>query len=243
MTGWRKNTTKSRAMDFKKEAAKAALQLVKPGSTVGFGAGSTMAYLIGLIGEDAALAFSLTTLSSSFTTRQLLLQMGFTVQEAGRVMRLDLYFDGCDQFDRRLSALKSGGGVHTSEKVLAAMADEFILVGDAAKRVERLEATYPLVLEVIPEALGYVSDRVRQFFKPIRSELRLSDKKDGAVITERGNFLIDCWFDPFPEPAVINERVIGIPGVLEHSLFYNMAHRAIVAGADGVKQYSRSGLI
>jgi ribose 5-phosphate isomerase len=42
---------------------------------------------------------------------------------------------------------------------------------------------------------------------------------------------------------VINERVTGIPGVLEHSLFYNMAHRAIVAGADGVKQYSRSGLI
>jgi ribose 5-phosphate isomerase A len=230
-------------MDFKKEAAKAALQMVKPGSTVGFGAGSTMMHLIDLIVADAGLAFGLTTLSSSFTTRRLLEQKGFSVQETGRTMRLDLYFDGCDQFDRRLSALKSGGGVHTSEKVLAAMADEFILVGDAAKRVERLEAKYPLVLEVIPEALGYVSDRVQQFFRPVKSELRLSDKKDGAVITERGNFLIDCWFDPFPEPAVINDRVIGIPGILEHSLFYNMAHRAIVAGQDGIKQYSRSGLL
>jgi ribose 5-phosphate isomerase A len=243
MTGWRRNTIKFAAMDFKKEAAAAALPLIRPGSTIGFGAGSTMQYMIDLIGEDAGLASGLTTLTSSFTTRRLLEQKGFSIQETGRTMRLDLYFDGCDQFDRRLSALKSGGGVHTSEKVLAAMADEFILVGDAAKRVERLEATYPLVLEVIPEALGYVSDRVRQFFKPVRSELRLSDKKDGAVITERGNFLIDCWFDPFPEPAVINERVIGIPGVLEHSLFYNMAHRAIVAGPDGVKQYSRSGLL
>jgi ribose 5-phosphate isomerase A len=225
--------------DFKKEAAREALKLIRADSTVGFGAGSTMANLIGLIREDAALAASLKTLSSSFTTRQLLRQQGFSVQDSGSTAQIDFYFDGCDQFDRRLSALKSGGGVHTSEKVLAAMADEFILVGDAGKRVERLGPTYPLVLEVIPEALAYVSDRIKRFFSPVRSELRLSDKKDGAVITERGNFLIDCWFDPFPEPAVINERMIGIPGILEHSLFYNLAQRAIVAGPEGVRYYTR----
>lgn len=223
------------------EAAKEALKLIRPGSTIGFGAGSTMANLIGLIKGDEALAASLITLTSSFTTRRLLLQEGFAVREMGWVDRVDLYFDGCDQFDRRLSALKSGGGVHTTEKVLASMADEFIIVGDYAKRVERLEPTYPLVLEVIPEALAYVSDRVQRFFNPVRSELRLSNKKDGAVITERGNFLIDCWFDPFPEPAVINDRMAGIPGVLEHSLFYNLAQRAIVAGPDGVQYFTRSG--
>jgi ribose 5-phosphate isomerase A len=225
--------------DFKKEAAREALKLIRPDSTVGFGAGSTMANLIGLIREDPAFAASLTTLSSSFTTRQLLRQLGFSLLDSGSTAQLDLYFDGCDQFDRRLSALKSGGGVHTAEKVLAAMADEFILVGDAGKRVERLGPGYPLVLEVIPEALAYVSDRVKRFFSPVRSELRLSDKKDGAVITERGNFLIDCWFDPFPEPAVINERMIGIPGILEHSLFYNLAQRAIVAGPEGVRYYTK----
>ncbi len=224
--------------DFKKEAAREALKLIRADGTVGFGAGSTMASLIGLIKEDAALAASLKTLSSSFTTRQLLRQLGFSVQDSGSTAQIDFYFDGCDQFDRRLSALKSGGGVHTSEKVLAAMADEFILVGDAGKRVERLGPAYPLVLEVIPEALAYVSDRVKRFFNPVRSELRLSDKKDGAVITERGNFLIDCWFDPFPEPALINERMIGIPGILEHSLFYNLAQRAIVAGPEGVRYYT-----
>ena len=225
------------------EAAKEALRSVRAGSVIGFGAGSTMANLIGLIREDEALAASLTALSSSFTTRELLRQKGFLVLEAGCTSSLDLYVDGCDQFDRRLSALKSGGGVHTSEKVLAAMAEEFILVGDAGKRVERLGVEYPLVLEVIPEALAYVSDRVQRFFQPVRSVLRRSNKKDGAVITERGNFLIDCWFDPFPEPAVINDRLLGIPGILEHSLFYNLAHRAIVAGPDGIRQYSRSGAL
>lgn len=228
-------------MDYKMQAAKEALKLIRRDSVVGFGAGSTMANLIGLIKKDEALAASLTTLSSSFTTRRLLEQQGFAVREMGWMDRVDLYFDGCDQFDRRLSALKSGGGVHTSEKVLASMADEFIIVGDAAKRVERLESTYPLVLEVIPEALAFVSDRVKKFFNPVKSELRLSNKKDGAVITERGNFLIDCWFDPFPEPAVINDRLAGMPGVLEHSLFYNLAQRAIVAGPDGIEYFTRSG--
>jgi len=223
------------------EAAKEALKLIRPGSTIGFGAGSTMANLIGLIKGDEALAASLITLTSSFTTRRLLQQQSFAVREMGWTDRVDLYFDGCDQFDRRLSALKSGGGVHTTEKVLASMADEFIIVGDFAKRVERLEPTYPLVLEVIPEALSFVSDRVKKFFNPVKSELRLSNKKDGAVITERGNFLIDCWFDPFPEPAVINDRMAGIPGVLEHSLFYNLAQRAIVAGPDGIQYFTRSG--
>ena len=228
-------------MDYKMEAAKEALKLIRPGSTIGFGAGSTMANLIGLIKGDEALAASLITLTSSFTTRRLLQQQSFAVREMGWTDRVDLYFDGCDQFDRRLSALKSGGGVHTTEKVLASMADEFIIVGDFAKRVERLEPTYPLVLEVIPEALSFVSDRVKKFFNPVKSELRLSNKKDGAVITERGNFLIDCWFDPFPEPAVINDRMAGIPGVLEHSLFYNLAQRAIVAGPEGIQYFTRSG--
>jgi ribose 5-phosphate isomerase A len=228
-------------MDYKMEAAKEALKLIRPGHTIGFGAGSTMANLIGLIKGDTALSASLLTLTSSFTTRRLLQQEGFALREMGWADRVDLYFDGCDQFDRRLSALKSGGGVHTTEKVMASMADEFIIVGDFAKRVERLEPTYPLVLEVIPEALAFVSDRVKKFFNPVRSELRLSNKKDGAVITERGNFLIDCWFDPFPEPAVINDRMAGIPGVLEHSLFYNLAQRAIIAGPDGIRYYTRSG--
>ena len=227
--------------DFKKEAAAAALPLIRPGCTVGFGAGSTIAHLINLVSEDSVLMGSLQVLTSSFATRELLREKGWTPGETGKTAQLALYFDGCDQFDRRLSALKSGGGIHTSEKVLAAMADEFILVGDSAKRVERLDGRYPLVLEVIPEAMEYVSDRVKRFFHPFRSALRLSNKRDGAVITERGNFLIDCWFDPFPEPAVINDRLLALPGILEHSLFYNLAHRAIVAGPEGIKQYARSG--
>ena len=225
--------------DYKQQAAAEAAKLIQPDSTIGLGAGSTMTHLIAAIKSVANLAPSLTVASSSFTTRQTLLQQGFNVKESGWLARLDYYFDGCDQFDWRLTALKSGGGVHAAEKVLAAMADQFILVGDTSKRVDKLTNTFPLVVEVIPEALAYVSDRLRRFFNPTRSELRGSDKKDGAVITERGNFLIDNWFDTFPEPGILNDRVTSLPGVLEHSLFFNMAHKAITAGPDGIVVYTK----
>jgi len=221
--------------DYKQQAAREAAKLIKPGATIGLGAGSTMTHLI----DSIKTIPNLTIASSSFATRQLLLQQGFNVKESGWLAHLDYYFDGCDQFDWRLTALKSGGGVHAAEKVLAAMAKNFILVGDSTKRVDKLTNTYPLVVEVIPEALTFVSDRLKRFFNPIRSELRLSDRKDGAVITERGNFLIDNWFDSFPEPGILNDRVTSLPGVLEHSLFFNMAHRAITAGPDGIQQYTK----
>jgi ribose 5-phosphate isomerase A len=213
--------------------------LISAGETVGFGGGSTIAHLIGALKQDPVLAGSLSTIASSFLTRHRLLQEGFVVLDTGWASRVDWYFDGCDQFDRRINALKSGGGIHTSEKVLAAMADQFVIVGDHTKRVERFDTTYPLVVEVLPEALGYVSDRLKQFFKPVRSEVRLSDKKDGPVITERGNFLIDSWFGIFPEPALLNERVIAIAGILDHSLFFNMAHRAVTAGPGGIQVYTK----
>ncbi|MES1216715.1 MAG: ribose 5-phosphate isomerase A [Bacteroidota bacterium] len=221
--------------DYKKEAAKAALQFIKKGHVVGFGAGSTIKYLVDFIAEDNSLAKSLTVFTSSFATRNHLHQLGFTVNDPATIHHLDLYFDGCDQFDSNLNVLKSGGGIHTMEKLLAGMATEFIILGDESKYVEKLHATYPLVIEVIPEAISLVLYRLKEIFNSADAVIRLSDKKDGAVITEHGNYLVDVMFKNLPEPEFINSKVKGITGVLEHSLFYQMAHKAVIAGVSGVK--------
>lgn len=225
--------------DLKKEAAAAALSYIRKDSTVGFGAGTTIAHLIGFIKEDAILAASLNTVTSSFSTRLLLETAGFRVREMGSTDRIDLYFDGCDQFDRNLNALKSGGGIHTREKILAAMAREFILIGDESKYVEQLDGKYPLVLEIIPDALSFVLTRWSEVFENSSATVRLADKKDGAVITENGNYLVDCRFSRFPEPARVNELAGLLPGVLEHSLFYGLAHRAFIAGENGTRTLSK----
>ncbi|HVU55966.1 MAG TPA: ribose-5-phosphate isomerase RpiA [Puia sp.] len=221
--------------DLKQQAALAAVKLVKENSIVGFGAGSTIACLVNGIKTRPELAGTITTVTSSYNTRLLLQQSGFAVREMGDLQEIDVYFDGCDQFDVRLNALKSGGGIHTREKILASMAREFVLIGDASKYVEKLDGKYPLVVEVIPDALAFVMSRLQQLLNPSECRVRMSDKKDGAVITENGNYLLDCRWTVFPDPELVNEKVIRIPGVLEHSLFFNIARLGIIAGADGIK--------
>lgn len=221
--------------DLKQVAAKAAMDFIKPGQLIGVGAGSTIAHLVNFLKEEVTLAKSITTVTSSFNTRQLLLENGFHTKEIGEVSQLDIYFDGCDQFDHQLNALKSGGGIHTREKLLAAMADKFILIGDGAKYVGQLYTTFPVVIEVIPEALPFVMLQLKKTFSLANPVIRMSNKKDGAVITENGNLLIDIFFRSFPPLDSLNERLKEIPGILETSLFYNMAHAAIIAGKKGVE--------
>ncbi|WP_160714123.1 ribose 5-phosphate isomerase A [Chitinophaga solisilvae] len=222
-------------IDYKKVAAVAAVAYIQPGMTVGFGAGSTMAHMINRLKEVPELVAEVAVVTSSYNTRQLLLEAGFRLQEPGMMAALDIYFDGCDQFDVSLNALKSGGGIHTKEKLLAAMATRFVLVADGSKYVERLYTTFPVVIEVIPEAVTFVLRRIRELFREVNPQLRLSNRRDGAVMTDNGNMLIDIWFTQFPELAEINPLLKGIPGVLETSLFYWMAHEAVIAGRNGVE--------
>lgn len=221
--------------DYKMEAAKAAIKLIKPGQCIGLGAGTTIANMLSLLALEGGLASSLTFVSSSFKTTALIIGHGFNVQSIALTKSPDIYFDGCDQFDTELNALKSGGGIHTSEKILAAMAAEFILTGDSAKFVPKLDTTFPLVIEVLPAALPIVMRQLSSYFPDAGITVRMSDKKDGAAVTDNGNLLLDIYFTQIPALDKLNVQVKMIPGVVEHSLFYRMAAKAIIAGVEGVK--------
>jgi len=221
--------------DYKLEAAKAAFKFIKAEQTIGLGAGTTVFHLVDMIRQDHDLAQSVVLVSSSFKTNAYLQQHGLHVKSSAMVKHLDIYFDGCDQFDQELSALKSGGGIHTSEKVLASMASEFILMGDEGKRVTRLDTTYPMVIEILPQALQIVLDRVQAAFPDAAIKLRMSNQKDGAVISENGNLLADVQFATLPNWQQLNTQVKMIPGIVEHSLFYQMATKAVIAGENGIQ--------
>ncbi|MES2426598.1 MAG: ribose 5-phosphate isomerase A [Bacteroidota bacterium] len=219
--------------DYKMEAAKAALQFIKPGQTIGVGAGSTIANLLSLLVVDTELLSSLTFATSSFKTAGLIMEHGFRFIASENVQHIDIYFDGCDQFDAQLNALKCGGGIHTSEKIMATLAKEFILIGDVSKSVISLDNTYPLVLEVLPTALILVKQWISDHIPTANITMRMSTQKDGAVITENGNYLLDVHFAEMISLQNMNAFKM-IPGVVEHSLFMGIASKAIVAGPDGI---------
>ncbi|HEY4323820.1 MAG TPA: ribose 5-phosphate isomerase A [Mucilaginibacter sp.] len=220
--------------DYKVEAAKAALQLIKPNQTIGLGAGTTVSHLVSMISQKSELWPSLIFTSSSFKTTALLQEQGLRVQSPSLLSYLDIYFDGCDQFDSQLNALKSGGGIHTTEKILASMAKEFILIGDEGKFVQELGTKYPLVIEILPQALQVVLSRLNSDFPDAQIKLRMSNQKDGAVISENGNLLADIYFAKAFEPQKINIWIKMIPGIVDHSLFYRMASKALIAGEKGI---------
>ena len=222
-------------MDLKKEAAQRAITFINHKATVGLGVGSTIAYLVDLLAEEIKKGLEVTVCTSSFTTHQLLLTKGFAVQPIASIREIDIYLDGCDQLDNQLNALKSGGGIHTHEKLLASMAGQFLLVGDEAKYSEHFDTRFPLVIEFLPEALSFVPATIQKLFPGVKNVMRMNDKKEGPVITINGNYLLDVWFTTWPELILINPVMKGITGVVETSLFYNLAHKAILAGKDGIK--------
>lgn len=221
--------------DHKQAAAKAAATMISAGQTIGLGAGKTIAFLAEHLSADPQLMQSLTVTSSSFDTTALLYARGFKLVTPSLISRLDIYFDGCDVFDRQLNALKSGGGIHVMEKLLAAAADRFILLGDTGKFEATLNPKYPLAIEFLPQALGIVRSKISLLFPGTKFVQRMSTEKNGALISDNGNMLADVYFDVFPDLEQLDVQVKMIPGIVGHSLFYQMAHQAVISGDDGIQ--------
>jgi ribose 5-phosphate isomerase A len=222
-------------MNLKQEAAKAAIAFIRSGTAVGLGAGATMVYMVEFLKEVNP---DIQLYTSSSATRTVLEQNGFKVNDIAAVAYLDVYFDGCDQFDKDLNAFKSGGGIHTDEKLFASMAKEFILVGDESKYAEQLTNKYPLVVEVLPQAITYAMADIRQLFAGVNVNIRY-DVNNDIIVTRNGNYLLDVRFDVLPEIRTMNPTIKSLTGIVETSLFYNMAAKAIIAGDDGVRILER----
>ena len=222
-------------MNLKRIAAEEAVKFIKNNTSVGLGDGSTIAYMVEFLKEEN---LNLLLYTSSDSTKKILEQSGFSVNDFSAIHSLDIYFDGCDQFDKNLNALKSGSGIHTTEKLLASMAKQFILVCDESKYVEELETKFPVVIEVIPAAVKFVQYKIKELFTDAKTQIRY--KNNEPVITKYSNQLIDIWFDIFPELSILNFLLKNITGVLETSLFYNLASKAILAGTDGIRILEKS---
>jgi ribose 5-phosphate isomerase A len=222
-------------MDFRQSAAAKAMDLIRDQMVLGLGGGRTIATLVGLLKDKAAPFRHMQLVTSSKETRRLLEDSGFSVLETSRVKKLDLYIDGCDQMDKDFNLLKSTGGIHTQEKLLASMAKEFVVLLDRSKYRPGFDFQFPLTLEVLPEAAAFVQDRACGLYPGLKTTIRIDEKTSLAKQTANGNWLIDLRFGAWPPLFEINPKLNEITGVVETSLFYQMANRAIVAGESGVE--------
>lgn len=215
---------------MKKECAREALKYIKDNTIIGLGGGSTISYLVSFI-KEAGLKVKVVT--PSFQTANLCVENGLEIVPTWSVNYISVAFDGCDEVDEELNALKSGGGIHTKEKIIASMAEDYILLIDESKVVKNIDFKYPVVLEIIPESKGYVEKIVNNLGgKPL---MRSSSAKDGITVSDHGLLLMDVIFNNIKDIAQLDKSLKGIPGVVDTSLFYNIASKALVVGERGVR--------
>lgn len=214
--------------EAKERAGRRAADHVRDGMAVGLGTGSTVHHAIVRLGERR---LDIRCAATSERTRELALRLGLQVQPPDELGRLDLAIDGADEVDPRLHLIKGGGGAHAREKIVAAMADRFLVVVDEGKLVERLGA-FGVPLEVLPFAPGFVETRLRTLGAD-RVTRRIEP-------SDNGNLLLDAHFGWIDDPPALAERLAALPGIVEHGIFpAAMVERVIVGAAGGTRELLR----
>ncbi|HNX40579.1 MAG TPA: ribose-5-phosphate isomerase RpiA, partial [Methanothrix sp.] len=221
--------------DAKRLAGEAAAELVKSGMAVGLGTGSTVAWTIRRLGARMAEeGLDFLGVPTSFQAESLAIECKIALTTLSQHPVLDLAIDGADQVDADLFVIKGGGAAHTREKVVACSARRFVIVADESKFVKKL--TWPVPVEVLPFAYRPVEQRLRDLGgQPV---LRLGKMKDGPVITDNGNFVLDVDFGTIEQPAALAAKLSRIPGVVDHGIFENL-DELYLARAGGVERIGR----
>jgi len=213
---------------MKQEVGKAAADRVQSGSIVGLGTGSTTAYTIQFLGErlKSGELKDIQGIPTSFQAEVLAKQYGIPLTTLDAVDHIDIAIDGADEVDPQKNLIKGGGAAHTREKIVDYLADQFIVVVDSSKLVERLGSSFPVPVEVIPMAIAPAMRAIQKLGgKP---ELRMGVKKAGPVITDQGNMVIDVKFDTINNPADLEKTLNNIPGVLENGIFVGVTDLVLV---------------
>jgi len=228
--------------ELKKQAALLAASLVETGQKVGLGTGSTAAFVIEELGRRAREeGLQVECIATSFQSMNLAIVHGlkvFPVQSFGG--GLDISIDGADEIDPQLNLIKGGGAAHTLEKLVHVMSGRFVVVADDSKLVERLGTKFAVPVEVIPFALPFVQRRLSEMGASDVA-VRMAVKKDGPVVTDNGNFVVDAKFE-ISDPKSLEIEINSLPGVLDNGIFSSASvvpERAIIAGANGVETRTR----
>ena len=217
----------------KMNAGYKAAEYVEDGMVLGLGTGSTTHFFIEKVGmrikdEGISVMGIPTSFQSLLKAKECNIPIT-TLEEHD----IDLSVDGADEVDGELNLIKGGGAAHTKEKIVDYAADKFIVIVDESKVVDEL-GNFPVPVEVLPDASRMVIKELEDM--GATCEIRMAQRKDGPVITDNGNFVIDAKFEKIDSPAHLEIDLNSIPGVVENGIFSQMVDKVIVGTDGGTKE-------
>jgi len=209
--------------ELKRAVGEAAVEYILPhlekDTIIGVGTGSTANCFIDALAQykhdfEAAVA-------SSEASAQRLKDHGIDVYDLNQVAGFDFYIDGADEINERLEMIKGGGAALTREKIVAAVARQFICVADESKQVDLL-GEFPLPVEVIPMARSYVArELVKLGGDPVYRN---------GVVTDNGNHILDVYNLRIASPMELEEKINQITGVVTNGLFAQRSADVLLLG-------------
>lgn len=219
--------------ELKRAAGFRAADFVRDGMVVGLGTGSTVRHLLDAIGgrlkrgELRDIVGIATSEDTAVRARALGIPLGSFVDHP----TLDIALDGADEVDPSLDLIKGLGGALLREKIVVTAADEFVVLVDGSKLVERLGTRAPLPVEVDEFSVGMQMP----FLRELGCEPSVRLGSDGTPYrTDGGHLIIDCYFDSgIPDPVGLGATLDGRPGIMEHGLFLGSASSVLVARPEG----------
>src|ERR1700744_777189 len=199
---------------------------VKDGDIIGAGSGSTVYLALFAIAERVKKEnLNVKIIPSSLEITMTCSNLGMPVTSLLED-KPDWAFDGADEVDPNRSLIKGRGGALFKEKLLICSSQKTYILVDESKLVEKLGSKFPVPIEVFPGALVYVESALRDL-GITDITLRAAKGKDGPIITENGNFLLDARFDHIPSDT--EQKIKSITGVIESGLFINYDVEIMVA--------------
>ena len=215
--------------ELKALVGQAALQYIVPGDIVGVGTGSTVNKFIealaGIKGDIRA------AVSSSMASTERLQALGIPVLDANEVEQLSVYVDGADEIDANGFMVKGGGAALTREKIVASLAQRFVCIADASKRVQVL-GRFPLPVEVIPMAARQIARR----FAALGGTAVLRLKDGQPLVTDNGQQVLDVTGLQIADPLAFESEVNQWAGVVTVGVFaHQKASVCLLGTAKGVQ--------
>jgi ribose 5-phosphate isomerase A len=207
----------SEADTEKRLAAEAAAELVEDGMTIGLGTGSTVAFLLPALARRGL--SGIRCVATSVATEEQARELGIPVEQFDSLRRLEIAIDGTDEVTPDGWLIKGGGGAHLREKVVAAAAERFVVIGDSSKPVDSLRGPVPL------ELFGFGAASTLERLGPEVEPRDAPPSPDGGVIADYNGAIGD--------PAELAARLETDPGIAAHGLFPPAMVTEVLVGTGG----------
>lgn len=215
--------------ELKTLVGQAALRYVVPGEIVGVGTGSTVNKFIDALASMKDQIQG--AVSSSVASTERLQALGIPVFDANAVTSLSVYIDGADEIDGQGYMVKGGGAALTREKIVAALAQQFVCIADESKLVSAL-GNFPLPVEVIPMAAGQIARK----FEAMGGTATLRLKDGQPLVTDNGQHILDVRGLQISAPLAFESEVNQWPGVVTVGVFAHQKAQVCLLGcAEGVR--------